>query len=256
MRITEAILAAAAVAVAACNSLNPELALGPASAIALTGGPNTSLVYVARTDSGVIAIDLGWWGHERAISRALERLGARPTDVKQVFLTHTHRDHIAAWSMVRQARFHLAAAEYPLFVGQASHRGWMVRLAEGINGTSLPKPDELDVQTYSRDTAYVIGRDTLRAFIVPGHTAGSAAYLFRGVLFIGDAATHSMFRGFRPAKAQFSDDPALAAENLAALASRLPPTGIRVICTSHAECALWRPGHTAWMSLSRAQRGK
>ena len=143
--------------------------------------------------------------------------------------------------MVRQARFHLAAAEYPLFVGQASHRGWMVRWAEWFNDSALPKPGELDVQTFLRDTAYVIGRDTLRAYIVPGHTAGSAAYLFRGVLFIGDAATHSMFRGFRSAKAQFSDDRKLAKENLGQLWARLPATGVRAICTGHAECAELTP---------------
>lgn len=240
MRI-ERIALASVLWLAACNSVHPELALGPASAIAMTGGPNTSLVYVARTDSGIVAIDLGWWGHERAIAGALQRLGARPTDVKHVFLTHTHRDHIAAWPMVRQAHFHLAAAEYPLLVGRASHRGWMVRWAERFKDSALPKAGELDVRTFSRDTTYVIGRDTLRAYIVPGHTAGSAVYLFRGVLFVGDAATHSMFRGFRSAKAQFSDDPALAAENLGKLWPRLPITGIRALCTAHAECAVVTP---------------
>jgi glyoxylase-like metal-dependent hydrolase (beta-lactamase superfamily II) len=241
MQIDRMMLAAPALALVACNSVNPELAVGPASAIATTGGPNTSLVYVARTDSGIIAIDLGWWGHERAIAQALDRLGGKPSDVKQVFLTHSHRDHVAAWPMVRQARFSMASAEYPLFVGRASHRGWMVRWAERFKASVLPKPGELDVQTFSRDTAYVIGRDTLRAYIVPGHTAGSAVYLFRGVLFIGDAATHSMFRGFRSAKAQFSDDPKLAKESLGQLWQRLPATGVRAICTAHAECAELTP---------------
>jgi glyoxylase-like metal-dependent hydrolase (beta-lactamase superfamily II) len=241
MRIERIVLVASALVLAACNSVNSELAVGRASGIALTGGPNTSLVYVARTDSGVIAIDLGWWGHERAISRALDRLGAKPSDVTQVFLTHSHRDHVAGWPMVRRARFHLAAAEYPLFVGQAQHRGWMVRWAERLNASALPKPGELDVRTFSRDTTYLIGRDTLRAYVVPGHTAGSAAYLFRGVLFIGDAATHSRFRGFRSAKAQFSDDPMLAAENLGKLWPRLPPMRVRALCTAHAECTLLTP---------------
>lgn len=40
---------------------------------------------------------------------------------------------------------------------------------------------------FSKDTVFVFGRDTLHAFLVAGHTAGSTAYLFRGVLFVGDA---------------------------------------------------------------------
>jgi glyoxylase-like metal-dependent hydrolase (beta-lactamase superfamily II) len=232
IRITIGLLAA----LAACNSVHPELALDSASAIALTGGPNTSLIYVARTDSGIIAIDLGWWGHDEAFRSALSRVGAAPGDVRRVWVTHSHRDHIAAWPMIRGARLHLSAAEAPLLTGESSHRGRMVRAAERLNDSELPQAGELDVRVFSRDTMFTLGRDTLRAYIVPGHTAGSAVYLFRGVLFVGDAATHSAWRGFRSAKAQFSDDPKLAAESLEKLWSRIPLGGIRVLCTAHAEC--------------------
>jgi glyoxylase-like metal-dependent hydrolase (beta-lactamase superfamily II) len=77
------------------------------TAVALTGGSNASLVYAARTPGGVVLVDLGWWGHERAVARALADLGAGPADVTDVFLTHAHRDHVAAWRTVRHARFHL-----------------------------------------------------------------------------------------------------------------------------------------------------
>lgn len=240
MRITVSSLLAALI-LFGCNRVHPELAVSAGSAIALTGGPNSSLVYFARTDSGIIAIDLGWWGHERAVTRALDQIGAKPADVKRVFLTHSHRDHIAAWPLVRRATFTLAADEYPLLVGEAEHLGWMVRAAERLNDTDRPKPGELSVRTFSRDTSLILGRDTLRAYIVPGHTAGSAVYLFRGVLFVGDAATHSALRGFRSAKPQFSDDPKLAADNLGKLWPRLPMRGIRVLCTAHAECAELTP---------------
>ena len=138
--------------------------------------------------------------------------------------------------MVRQARFHLRAAEYRLLTGQSSHHGWIVRTAEWFKDSKLPKPGELDAQTFSRDTVYVLGRDTLRAYIVPGHTAGSAVYLFRGVLFAGDAVTHTPLRGFKSAKGGFSDDKKLAAENLEKLWPRLPGGGVRYLCTAHAEC--------------------
>ena len=222
---------------AACNSRNPQLAEDPRSAVSLSGGPNTSMIYVARTDSGVIAIDLGWWGHKGPMSKALRRLDARPDDVKRVFITHSHRDHIAAWPSVRRARFHLASEERSRLVGSAGHKGWMVRWAERLKASHLPDSTQLLTQAFSSDTTFVLGSDTLRAYIVPGHTAGSAVYLFRGVLFMGDAVTYYPFRGYRIAKAQFSDDPGAASANLALLWPRLPMKEVRVICTAHGECA-------------------
>lgn len=224
-------------AAAACNSRNPELAEDSRSAIALTGGMNTSMIYVARTDSGVIAIDLGWWGPRGPMSQALARIGATPADVERVFITHSHRDHIAAWPMVQRARFVMAEAERPRMIGTAPHRGLLVRWSERLRHSHLPDSTQLDIRTFSRDTFFVLGRDTLRAFVVPGHTAGSAVYLWRGVLFMGDAVTYLPFRGFRPAKRQFSDDPDAAVASLAALWPRLPPGEVRVICTAHGECA-------------------
>ena len=224
-----------------CNSRNPELAEDPKSAVALTGGLNTSMIYVARTDSGVIAIDLGWWGHEKPMSHALARIDASPQDVKRVFITHSHRDHIAAWPRVLTARFHMSEAERLRFTGEAEHDGWMVRWAEWLNASHLPDSARLQVHAFGRDTAFILGSDTLRAYVTPGHTAGSAVYLFRGGLFLGDAVTYKPFLGFRPAKAQFTDDSRQARESLKALWPRLPENQVRIICTAHGECARFTP---------------
>ena len=226
---------------AACNSRNPQLAEDPRSVITLSGGPNTSMTYLARTDSGVIAIDLGWWGYGRSLSRAFERLEATPKDVKRVFITHSHRDHIAAWPTVKGARFHMAAEEWPRMIGTASHKGWMVRAGEWLNSSNLPDSTEIRGQPFSRDTTFDFGSDTLRAYLVPGHTAGSAVYLFRGVLFMGDAVTYIPFRGYKPAKAQFTDDSEKAVASLKSLWPRLPLNSSRFICTAHGECAELTP---------------
>ena len=76
----------------------------PNAVAATTTGPWASMMYVARTDSGVIAIDLGWTGFEEILPELLRQLNARAPEVRFVFLTHAHRDHIAAWPLVRQAR--------------------------------------------------------------------------------------------------------------------------------------------------------
>ena len=220
-----------------CSRAITPLQQAGASAVALTSGANTSMIYLARTTDGVLAIDLGWWGHEGALASALRDLNATPADVRHVFLTHSHRDHIGAWRTVRHARFHLADAELSRLLGDTAHRAVIPRLADRLNSPELPSAGELAVTTFSRDTVFTIGRDTLRAYLVSGHTAGTAVYLFRGVLFLGDAVTYSRFGGFAVAKRGYSDNRRAAADNLDRLWKRLPSDGVRYACTAHARCA-------------------
>ncbi len=219
-----------------CRRAVDPLVVPQRSAVALTGGSNTSMIYLARTSNGVLAIDLGWWGDRSALTGALAALGATTADVRWVFLTHSHRDHIAAWPVVRHARFHIGAVEEPLLVGAASHGGLVPRWIDRLKPSQLPRRGELSVTTLDRDTTILIGADTMRAFMLPGHTAGSVVYLFRGVLFLGDAVTYSRAGGFAPAKPGYSDDPRVAAENLTRLWPRLPAGAVRYACTAHAHC--------------------
>jgi len=196
-----------------------------------------SMIYLARTSVGVIAIDLGWSGDSANFARALKQVDAKPSDVTMVFLTHSHRDHIAAWPLVRHARFFLASSEVPLFFGDSTHRGWIPRTADDLEPPNLPKRGELSIQPIGSDTVMVIGADTLRAYLLPGHTPGSTAYLFRGTLFLGDAVTHSTIGGFGPAKRGFTADREAAIKSLERLWPRLPDGAVRYACTAHADCA-------------------
>ena len=234
-RALRALLVAAATA--GCHRAVAPLVVPGQSTVALTGGSNTSMIYLARTSAGILAIDLGWWGERRALDRALDSLGATTSDVRWVFLTHSHRDHVAAWPRLRHARVHVAAPEHPLLLGTADHGGWVPRWLERLKPSGLPRTGELEVRAFSQDTAFVIGADTLRAWLVPGHTAGSAVYLFRGILFLGDAVTWSRWGGFAPAKRGYSDDAKAAGEQLARLWPRLPSNAVRHVCTAHARCA-------------------
>ena len=232
---------ALSLALVACVRAIDPLVVPKVSAVALTGGPNTSMIYVARTTEGVIAIDLGWWGSRRALDRALKSLGSTHADVQRVFLTHSHRDHIAGWPMLRHARYYMAASEKSRLFGDTAHKGWLPRTAERLKSSGLPQPGELTVESFTRDTAFVIGADTLRAYLVTGHTGGSVVYLFRGVLFLGDAVTYTRAGGFAPAQHMSSDDPGAAAKNLASLWPRLPEGKVRYACTAHARCAEFTP---------------
>lgn len=208
----------------------------PAETAVTTSGTWSSMIYLTRTDSGVIAVDLGWFGRDDVLDDALRSLGASGTDVKAVFLTHSHRDHVAAWERLRGATFYLSAPESSLFVGASSHSGPLTRFVESVRRTKLPAPGELRIRTFSRDTTIVFGRDTIRAYSVPGHTAGSGAYLVRDRLFVGDAVNMLPVVGFRKARWLYSDDVARSTASVAALWHRLPPDPGRIVCTAHGKC--------------------
>jgi glyoxylase-like metal-dependent hydrolase (beta-lactamase superfamily II) len=94
------------------------------------------------------------------------------------------------------------------------------------------------VRELSGDTTLVFGRDTVRAFALPGHTAGSVAWLVGRVLLVGDGASHSPTSGrLRPARRGFSDDAAQAARSLSRLRDAVGAHPVRAICTAHARCA-------------------
>ncbi|HEX8452548.1 MAG TPA: MBL fold metallo-hydrolase [Longimicrobium sp.] len=225
-----------AVALSACTMNMQAVREPPYSYAAATAPPWQSMVYAARTDSGVVVVDLGWYGAGRELRRTLARLGARPEDVTDVFLTHSHRDHIGAWETVRTARFHLSAAEVPIFQGDAHHRDLPSRTGEAVLGNPAPWPGELAVRPFTGDTVFTFGRDTLRAYLLPGHTPGSAAYLFRRVLFMGDAFVWHLFGGIRGADEIFTENSAQNRANVRALLHRVLPLGVDWACNAHAKC--------------------
>jgi hydroxyacylglutathione hydrolase len=211
----------------------------PLAASTTTAGPWTSLIFAARTDSGVLLIDLGWGRAEQGVSRVLRDLQATPADVRYAFITHAHRDHIAGWTAVPHALFVLGRDEVPLFTGTASYKGAVPKLADGLKSYRRPRADEVTVRAVAQDTLFVLGRDTLRAYPVPGHTPGSMAYLFRETLFMGDAVNRGVISGFRGALSIYSDSVPQSRASVRSLFARLDASGVRwtTLCTAHAKCA-------------------
>lgn len=237
MRFARAcILSTSLIALAGCTMNLPRVEGHGLNAIP-TAWPYESTLYAARTAAGVFVVDLGWRGADGALRRGLEQIGARPEDVTDVFITHSHRDHIMAWPVVRHARFHVMAAEVPMFESDLAHADVPSRAARAVLGDAGPWRGEVDVRPFSGDTTFVLGTDTIRAFVVPGHTPGSTAYLYRGILFAGDAISRPYHTGYGPGMGIFTTDQAQNHAALVSLFERLRPYDVRWVCTAHGKCA-------------------
>ena len=68
-----------------------------------------------------------------------------------------------------------------------------------------------------------VGKLSVRALHVRGHTAGSAAYLVNGVLYVGDSAAVEPGGRLRRAAWIFSDNQDESLESMRELAQRLAP---------------------------------
>lgn len=177
-------------------------------------------VSVGVVDAGggkVILVDAGNDPMGKAIFAELSRRGASADAVVAIFLTHGHADHLAACKAFPAASVYAMKSEAALVAGTEGAHGPLTRMV-GPKQTGIALTRGLD----DGEVVDVLGTK-VRAFAVPGHTAGSAAYLVGGVLFLGDSARMTSDGKLIGAAWAFSDDVAKNHASLAALAKRFPP---------------------------------
>lgn len=193
----------------------------------------TSVAVASSGPDTVVLIDAGMDPDGEAILAELSRRGLGPEAVEAVFLTHGHGDHIAALGRFTDATVYALEAEAPLIEGRVSPASPMGRLMP-------PAPTGLEVTGLLADGDEVaVGDVIVRVFAVPGHTAGSAAYLVNGVLFLGDSGQVETSGALRPAPWLVTDDRDQNRASLRALAARLEAEGVGVaaVVPSHSGAA-------------------
>ncbi len=175
-------------------------------------------VGVVDLGNGKVAlIDAGNDREGKAILAELARRKLGPDDVSVILLTHGHGDHLAGCHLFPSAPVYALAADVPLAEGREGSRSPLGKLM-GARPTGVKIARGLtDGETMT------LGSRTLRVFAIPGHTAGSAAYLVSGTLFLGDSAGSSKEGTLLGAPWAFSDDSAQNRASLHALAERLRP---------------------------------
>ena len=154
-------------------------------------------VYVWDWGAGVTVIDTGIAGSAAAILGAIEALGRRPDEVKEIILTHFHDDHRggAAELVARTAAILAHREDAPFIRGERpGPPPILLDFERPIAEVAFPKvppapPVGVDREVVAGDTTagggLIVG--------VPGHTPGSIALLVPqlGVLFTGDTiASH------------------------------------------------------------------
>ncbi len=182
----------------------------------------TSVALVPIDGRQVILIDGGNDQNGAAILAELTRRGLGPDAVSTIFLTHGHPDHTSAIRHFPKAQVMALEAEVPLVEGRAGSKGPVTQLFP-VTPTGIKVGRALhggDVVT--------IGAIPVRVYAVPGHTAGSAAYLVKDVLFVGDAADVTSEGRLQGAPWIFSDSQAEDRASLVRLEQQLVADGATV----------------------------
>ncbi len=162
-----------------------------------------------------------------AILAALARRGLGPEAVKAILLTHGDKDHTAGVLAFPKVPVMALAPDVPLAEGKEVRAlKWLFSPKDtGVRvGRALADGETVDVSGVS-----------FRVLAVPGHTKGSAAFLARGVLFVGDSAEATSEGALTRAKRLTSDDVAQNVGSLVTLAGRLAPSAaeIKAIAPAH-----------------------
>jgi glyoxylase-like metal-dependent hydrolase (beta-lactamase superfamily II) len=184
--------------------------------------------YLYQEADRLTLIDTGLAGRAERIFAAIEAIGRRPEDLRQIVITHCHNDHIGSLAVVVErtnAQVLVHALDAPVVRGDqppagANPRGaWRIvtpllslfpqRIATTRVDRELRDGDEIDLDGGAR------------VVHTPGHTPGSVALYLpsKRLLFTGDAAANAF--GLGPPSGPFglfNDDHAQARESFRKLA--------------------------------------
>jgi len=189
-------------------------------------------LYAAKAGSHVILFDAGADPAGRGLDDALSVLHASRGDVSDLFLTHGHPDHLGAAAGLGNAKIHLGQADVPVAEGHAPPDKLVVRVIAKAQGVP---PVTVNAPLNGVAAIDVGGGKVVKALPVPGHTPGSYAFLYDGVLFVGDTMTFKQGRLDKGPSLFDSDGEQLKA-SIRNLKAQLAGADIDAVCAGHGGC--------------------
>jgi len=207
-------------------------------------------IYGARAGGGVILFDAGVDPEGGALDRLLRTLGATRADVRDVFLTHGHFDHVAASPLCTRAKIRVGEPDVEFL---AQRVPMVAPVAGKLLHALFPVPAVYATDALVGRVDVRVGEDKVIAIPTPGHTAGSYVFIFDKMMFAGDTLIIDGDKlGF--AMSAFSVDPAGNRRSVAALADALSGVDVQTICTGHMGCT--PPGRGATMLAALLERAR
>lgn len=198
-------------------------------------------VYAMPAGDKILLFDAGTDPKGKAIDALLGTFSRARADVEDVFLTHGHGDHVAAAGLFLQARVYAGADDVDLIARRVSPDRILAQLFFYL--APVPAVDVTDPLNGAAEIP-VAGGKSVKAIPVPGHTMGSFAYLFDGVLFVGD--TLSLDHGkLGVGPHVFTSDVRSESESIQKLKQVLSKETVDIVCTGHGGCTRSGEGHDA-----------
>lgn len=144
-------------------------------------------VYLMETDEGCYLIDSGVAGSEHIIEKSVKENGHHPSDIKAVFLTHAHPDHIGTAFYFREK---YGAAIY----ASEGERAWIEDIDLQFARRPIPNfymlaGKSVPVDYVVKDGDEIVLSDRIRLNVIgtPGHSVDEVSYQINDMVFIGDA---------------------------------------------------------------------
>ncbi len=195
-------------------------------------------IHVLANEYGVVIVDAGFANAAPLVMNKIKQLRYSPRDVRLIFLTHAHIDHLGSAAELRERTgapiaLHRAdaakarAGKHNLPNGRGALGKALEHSFNGLHLKFRYKAFEPDVWLNDGQTLRDFGFDA-RVMHTPGHTLGSVSLCFAdGIFLIGDV----MINQVRVGMPMYGEDTVLAYESLRKIAALRP----RVLYSGHGE---------------------